>query len=96
MQSIFNPTITIPYVSELELGLQLDVTTNFDITNNLRRQCPSGYRKRYLRPEERCSDQFTIGTCKKLKKIDNARISIITKKYGYNTFLNNYSVHSPF
>ena len=67
MRSICNPIITIRYVSELELGLQLDVTKNFDITNNLRRQCPSGYRKRYLRPEERCSDQFTIGTCKKLK-----------------------------
>ena len=72
MQFIFNPTITIRYVSELELGLQLDVTENFDITNNLRRQCPSGYRKRYLRPEERCSDQFTIGTGKKLK----TRVSI--------------------
>ena len=65
---MFNPTIPFRYVSELELGLELDVTTNFDITNNLRRQCPSGYRKRYLRPEERCSDQFTIGTCKKFKK----------------------------
>ena len=45
-----------------EFGLQLDTDENFDITNKMRRQCPEGYRKRFLNPNERCSDQFTIGT----------------------------------
>jgi len=45
-----------------ELGLKLDLDLNFDLVNSMRRQCPEGYRKRYLNPEERCSDWFTIGT----------------------------------
>ena len=42
----------------------VDPNKNFDIVNKLRRNCPPGYQKRYLNPEEKCSDQFTIGTGK--------------------------------
>ena len=35
---------------------------NFALVNPMMRDCPPGYKKRYLEPAKRCKDQFTIGT----------------------------------
>ena len=48
----------------MEIGMGVDPNKNFDLVNKMRRNCPPGYQKRYLNPEESCSEQFTIGTGK--------------------------------
>ena len=48
----------------MEIGMGVDPNKNFDIVNKMRRNCPLGYQKTYLNPEESCSEQFTIGTGK--------------------------------
>ena len=40
----------------------IDPTKNFALVNQMRRDCPKGYEKRYLDPNKRCKEQFTIGT----------------------------------
>ena len=48
----------------MEIGMGVDPNKNFDIVNKIRRNCPPGYQKRYLNPDEKCNEQFTIGTGK--------------------------------
>ena len=40
----------------------IDPTKSFALVNPMRRDCPKGYEKRYLDPNKRCKEQFTIGT----------------------------------
>ena len=46
----------------MEFGMGIDPSTNFALVNPMRRDCPPGYKKRYLEPSKRCKDQFTVGT----------------------------------
>ena len=48
----------------MEFGMGLDPKNSFELVNPLRRECPPGFKKRYLEPTKRCKDQFTIGSGK--------------------------------
>ena len=46
----------------MEFGMGISQMKNFALVNPMMRDCPPGYKKRYLEPAKRCKDQFTIGT----------------------------------
>ena len=46
----------------MEFGMGITQMKNFALVNPMMRDCPPGYKKRYLEPAKRCKDQFTIGT----------------------------------
>ena len=48
----------------MEFGMGIDASKNIALVNPMRRDCPPGFKKRYLEPNKRCKDQFTIGTGK--------------------------------
>ena len=50
------------FYTVMEFGMGIDPSTNFALVNPMRRDCPPGYKKRYLEPSKRCKDQFTVGT----------------------------------
>ena len=52
----------------MEFGMEIDLNRNFALVNKMRRDCPPGYKKRYLDPKNKCKDQFTIGTGKFFNK----------------------------
>ena len=69
----------------MEIGMGVDPNKNFDIVNKMRRNCPPGYQKRYLNPEEKCSDQFTIGTGKWDYFFYHAYVSVMLHTISYPT-----------
>ena len=61
----------------------IDPTKNIAMANKMRRDCPAGYKKRYLSPKDKCSDQFTIGTGKSVDLIPHFKSTALKIYYDF-------------